>query len=222
MQGRRNDPAPKPSRMGRPLPRKRPAVVGKPQRHAAGICQPHPTRRRLRVGRGEGGGAPWPGPNGWEGKGNDLSAGAVGRAEGPGGGQKLNGEFLVRDARSYAEEVAERFDLVTAFFLHSRDEEHRAATMRALTRFVKPGGRILVASHAEMPPWSKHHEHADGSPRPTFKITAKSEIADLGIADWLIDVAEEKERTATGPEGEEAPLRDAVVLARKLAENGTC
>lgn len=176
----------------------------------------------LDVGCGEGADALWLAQNGWKVTGIDLSTVAIGRAKEHAAVQNLNAEFLVRDARSYAEEVAERFDLVTAFFLHSRDEDHRAATMRALTRFVKPGGRILVASHAEMPPWSKHHEHADGSPRPTFKITAKSEIADLGIADWLIDVAEEKERTATGPEGEEAPLRDAVVLARKPAENGTC
>lgn len=174
-----------------------------------------PPGTALDVGCGEGADALWLAQRGWKVTGIDLSTVAIERAKERAAVQNSNAEFLVSDAQAYAEEAAGRFDLVTAFFLHSRDEDQRAATMRVLARFVKPEGRILVVSHAAMPPWSKHHEHADGSPRSTFKITAKSEIADLGIADWLIDVAEEKERTATGPEGEDATLLDSVVLARK-------
>lgn len=174
-----------------------------------------PGRTALDVGCGEGADALWLASRGWEVTGIDLSTVAIARAKASGGVQNLNAQFYVSDALDYAKQAPQSFDLVTVFFLHSRDEEQRAATMRVIPKFVAPGGQLLVVSHAAMPPWSRHHHHEDGSPRPTLDITAKSEVAALGLdSEWQIQMAEEIERPATGPDGEEAHLRDAVVLAR--------
>ncbi|HLS03805.1 MAG TPA: methyltransferase domain-containing protein [Actinomycetales bacterium] len=170
----------------------------------------------LDVGCGEGADALWLASRGWAVTGIDLSAVAIERARASGAVQNLNAKFYVTDAIDFAKAAPQPFDLVTAFFLHSRDEDQRAATMAVLPTLVRPGGKLLVVSHAAMPPWSRHHHHDDGSPRPTFDITPESEIAALGLGeDWKIDVAEEIERPVTDPDGEGAHLRDAVVLARR-------
>lgn len=180
---------------------------------------PHTTKlRALDVGCGEGADAIWLAQNGWKAHGIDLSAVAIERAKVSADVHNFDASFEVADAIEFAKANQKTFDLVTVFFLHSRDDEQRAATMRAIPDLVKPGGQLLVVSHAAMPPWSRHHHHEDGSPRPTFDITARSEIAELGLGEgWQIEFADELERPATGPDGEEAHLRDAVVLARRSA-----
>lgn len=168
------------------------------------------------VGSGEGADAIWLAQNGWKTTGIDLSSVAVNRARESAAVQNLDVEFHVADVAQYARESGARYDLVTVFFLHSRDEEARAATMRSIPQLVAPDGQLLVVSHAAMPPWSRHHHHEDGSPRSAPNATAASEISALGLdANWNIEVAEEVERPATSPDGEEAALLDAVLLARR-------
>lgn len=173
-------------------------------------------KKALDVGCGEGADAIWLAQQGWKVTGIDLSTVAITRAKESAAVLNLDAHFHATDAIQYANEIGGKFDLVIVSFMHSRDEEQRATTMRAIPNFVKPGGQLFVVSHAAMPPWSRHHEHEDGSPRPTFDITAASEIAALGLGqEWEIQVAKELDRPATGPEGEEAILRDAVVLGRR-------
>jgi len=173
-------------------------------------------RSALDVGCGEGADAIWLARQGRNVTGIDLSTVAIQRAKESAAVLNLDAQFHATDAIEYASHVGSKFDVVTVSFMHSRDEDQRAETMRAIPSFVKPGGQLLVISHAAMPPWSRHHEHEDRSPRPTFDITAASEIEALGLDDtWEIQVAQELERPATGPDGEEAVLLDAVVLARR-------
>jgi hypothetical protein len=76
---------------------------------------------------------------------------------------------------------------------------------------VAVGGRLLTVAHAEMPPWSPHAGDAG--------IAPESELTDLALdpARWAVEIAELREREATGPDGEAAILRDSVVLVRRTA-----
>lgn len=176
-----------------------------------------PAGTALDVGCGEGADSIWLAQRGWQVTGIDLSTVAIQRARASAAVHNLSVDFQVADVVEFAQKVGPKFDLVSVFFLHSRDDQARAAALAATAKLVAPGGRILVVSHAEMPPWSQHHHHEDGSPRPTFDITAASEISELKIGAWTHEVAEERGRTVVSPEGEEVTLRDAVVLARKPA-----
>lgn len=168
----------------------------------------------LDVGCGEGADALWLAENGWQVTGIDLSSVAISRAKESATVRNLDVEFQVRDVATVVEDAPSAFDLVTAFFIHSRDDEERAETLRATAKLVKPGGRVLLVSHAATPPWAQHR-HEDGSGAPKFEKTTKSEIAALGIADWHIEIAQEYERPVTGPDGEQTTMRDAIVRAHR-------
>lgn len=170
--------------------------------------------KALDVGCGEGADALWLAEKGWQVTGIDLSSVAISRAKESAAVRNLNVEFQVRDVATVVEDAPGTFDLVTAFFIHSRDDQQRAETLRATAKLVKPGGRVLLVSHAVTPPWAQHRRD-DGSSARKFEKTTKSEIAALGIGDWHIEIAEEYERPVTGPDGEQTTMKDAVVRAHK-------
>ncbi|WP_197512564.1 methyltransferase domain-containing protein [Tessaracoccus coleopterorum] len=73
-------------------------------------------------------------------------------------------------------QLPERFDLVTASFLHSPVALDRTAILRRAASYVREGGHLLVTAHAAPPPWA-NDEH-----RATFKdVSPEQEIADLDL-----------------------------------------
>lgn len=191
---------------------------GEPNKALVDLASELRKGRSLDIGCGEGADVVFLARNGWDATGIDLSTVAIDRAKRAADVRNVQAEFHVANVEEFARSHNEAYDLVTVFFFHSRDEELRAAAMRTIPELVKPGGHLLVVSHGQMPPWSKHHEHEDGSPRPTFDITPESEREELRVdSDWHSVIAETRYREVTGPEGEEVTLSDAVLLVRKPA-----
>lgn len=102
---------------------------------------------------------------------------------------------------------------MTACFLQTPLEFPRAQVLRHAAGLVGAGGHLLVVAHAAPPPWADvppehHHEFP----------TVERELADLALDDaWRIEVAEERARDATGPDGRHGHLRDTVVRAHRAA-----
>lgn len=179
--------------------------------------------KALDLGCGEGADALWLAERGWTVTAVDVSAVALERAAAhaaeAGAGDRVT--WLQRDLATWTPE--EQFDLVSVQFLHSTvapwQPPHRLAA-----NAVRPGGTLLIVGHHPdgLPPWSSHKDdsHAGDSHADTgMFFTAEQLTAELGIAppEWSVDVAESREREATGPDGQTAILADAVLRATRLA-----
>ena len=170
--------------------------------------------RALDLGCGEGGDALWLAGRGWTVTGLDLSPTALGRADAAARAAGLADRVSWRltdlaDADGWPDEPA--YALVIACFLQTPLEFPRAEVLRRAAGRVAPGGRLLVVAHAAAPPWSDvppdHHAEFP---------TVEEELADLALEDaWEVEVAEVRERDATGPDGRRGHLLDTVVRARR-------
>lgn len=166
----------------------------------------------LDLGCGEGGDVIWLASQGWRATGVDVSATAAarGNAAAREAGLADRAHFLAADAATF--ETSEAYDLVMASFLHSSATATRAEILHRATGWVAPGGRLLSITHAAPPPWADEHAHSH-----RFRSAAE-EVADLGLDPdtWRVEVAEERTRQTTSPDGEPAILEDAVVLLRRV------
>lgn len=174
--------------------------------------------KALDLGCGEGADALWLAERGWTVTAVDVSAVALERAAAhaaeAGAGDRVT--WLQRDLATWTPE--EQFDLVSVQFLHSTVAPWQPPHRLAATA-VRPGGTLLIVGHHPdgLPPWSSHKgdSHADTG----MFFSAEQLTAELGIAppEWSVDVAESREREATGPDGQTAILADAVLRATRLA-----
>ena len=73
---------------------------------------------------------------------------------------------------------------------------------------VAPGGHLLAAVHAVNPPWHTHHAR-------TYTAAELLEGLAEATAGWEVVVGEERQRRATGPDGQEGRRADAVVCLRR-------
>lgn len=171
-----------------------------------------PVGDALELGCGEGGDTLWLASRGWRVTAVDISATAVGRARVAAASRGVRDDQVswhVADLTSWQPQG--EFDLVTACFLHSPAQFPRSAVLRRFAAAVRPGGHLLVVGHAETPPWARHHDHA-----PTL-VSVEDEVAELALdpSAWDVVIQEARPRPATGPDGQQATLRDSVVLARR-------
>lgn len=186
----------------------------------------------LDLGCGEGADSVWLAERGWRVTGIDISATALARA---GRAAATHGvadriDWQERDLATW--EPATRYDLVSAQFLHSRIGFPRDEILRRAAGAVTEGGVLLVVGHAGVPPWAGRHDdddtdspattHAHGHDPAETLPTAAATVAALGLdrPGWEVLVAEHRSRTTTGPDGAQATLEDAVVLARRIAPGG--
>lgn len=169
--------------------------------------------RALDLGCGEGGDSIWLAQQGWLVTGIDISETAIERARGNAASAGIPEgriEWLAHDLETFAGEGA--FDLVSAFFLQSPVELASAEILRRAARLIAPGGHLFIVSHAAPPPWATqldghHHDF----------LTPAEQIASLQpqTENWDVVIAENRERSTTGPQGEPATLIDAIVLLRR-------
>ncbi|GAB2519300.1 A1S_2505 family phage non-structural protein [Paramicrobacterium agarici] len=174
----------------------------------ADIATPLQPGTALDLGCGEGADSLWLAERGWTVTGVDVSAVALERAAGE---ARARGTDAVTwqhaDLETWKPDGS--FDLVSACFLQAPEDFGRAGVLHRTSRHVRQGGHMLIVSHAAMPPWSHHHDHAD---MPTLQ----SELAAVGAdADWDVVVAETRGRQATSPDGDEVTVDDNVVLLRR-------
>lgn len=170
-------------------------------------------RAALDLGCGEGGDAVWLAQQGWRVTAVDISTTAVERGRAAAADLGVPADRITWVAQDLAEwSPGGTFDLVSAFFLQSPVELPRAEILRRAAGAVAPGGYLLLVTHAAPPPWataldSHHHDFH----------TPEEELEALGLhlTEWEALVAETRQRSATGPDGQPAELEDAIVLARR-------
>lgn len=167
--------------------------------------------RALDLGCGEGGDAIWLAQHGWHATGVDISPSAIAhaRAAADALGVSANASFLVGDLESPMD--AAQYDLVSACFLQSPVALGREGILRRALDHVKPNGRLLIVTHAVAPPWHPTAHHHEALPQPSDDLAALALSAEL----WEVELAEVRQREATGPDGQPAVLDDGILLVRR-------
>ncbi len=176
----------------------------------------------LELGCGEGADARWLAERGWRVTALDISPTAVERAAALASASAAVAEAGGGvDARvadlSGPWPVEGEFELVLASFLHSPVALDRAEILRRALARVAPGGRLLVISHAEAPPWApeEHRKRLRGpTPDADWALLAPHAVG------WDVERRDLVTRRVTAPDGEPAEMRDGVLMLRRaLAES---
>jgi len=177
--------------------------------------------RALDLGCGEGADAIWLAEHGWTVVAVDVSTTALSRAraaaESRGMAERIDfqQDDLTAGFPPGSGDPRDNFDLVSAQFLHSTVEMDRTALLRRAAAVVAPGGTFLIVDHAAAPPWaSKIHHHE-------FP-TAETVLSGLALDDgqWQRVFVGSVERSARGPDGQDATLTDNVIRLRRNPVQG--
>ncbi|MBP1326239.1 SAM-dependent methyltransferase [Leucobacter exalbidus] len=178
--------------------------------------------RSLDLGCGEGGDALWLAEQGWAATGIDLSPTAVARAHAEAAARGLeNARFVAADLQDWVDfgpridATPDGFDLITASFMQSPVELPRERILQAATARLTQGGRLMILSHAAAPPWAKNHPGEFLSPVGELALLGIDDAGSGPTGDWTIEIAEVRERQATGPDGHQHRLDDTVVVVRR-------
>lgn len=163
----------------------------------------------LEAGCGEGADAIWLAQRGWTVTGVDVSAVALERAASA--ARAADVARLItwqrEDLLTWVPEP-ERFDLVSAQFMHFPPAE-LAAFHTGLAAAVRPGGTLLLIAH--------HPEdvHAQRKGRPDLFWYAEDIAASLEADRWEVRVAEGAGRSAKDLDGQPMMVRDTVLRAAR-------
>jgi SAM-dependent methyltransferase len=169
--------------------------------------------RALDLGCGEGGDAVWLAERGWDVVAVDISDTALGRAreaaETRGVTDRI--EFAQVDLSEGFPEGT--FDLVSSQFLHSTVRLDRTKILANAAAALRSGGLLVIVDHGSAPPWVSKLDHHHEFP------SAEEVIAELNLsADEFERVrVGAVERQAVGPEGQERPWMDNVMVLRRRA-----
>jgi SAM-dependent methyltransferase len=166
----------------------------------------------LDAGSGEGADAIWLARHGWTVTAVDVSAVALERAAGY---AAAAGEEIARritwqqeDLLTWAPE-AQRFDLVSAQFMHLPGAELEAMHQR-LAAAVRPGGTLLVVAHHP----DDLHANVGRVGRPDMFRTAEELAASLDRGEWEILLASSLDRSAI-VDDQPVTVRDTVLRAAR-------
>lgn len=166
--------------------------------------------RALDLGCGEGADVIWLAQQGWRVVGTDISRVALARAAQhaatAGVGEAV--EFRHHDLSTSFPEGS--YDLVSAFFLHSRGDMPRAAILRGAAAAVAPGGVLLIVGHAEA---------GESGPPPEVVLPTPQETLaelDLPAGGWEVMRSEEHEDPGHAHGGgKPATRRNNTVMVRR-------
>ncbi|MBP3043071.1 class I SAM-dependent methyltransferase [Arthrobacter jiangjiafuii] len=176
----------------------------------------------LDAGCGTGAEAVWLAGRGWHVTGADISDTALAQAAERAVGQAVPGgriSWIQADLVSW--EPGRRFDLVITNYAHPAMPQ--LAFYERILDWVAPGGTLLIVGHG-----TGHEAHGggheaaltgsdEGSGHPPAEATVT--LGDiqriLDPEDWAIQVAQEQDRTLTGPDGRAHVLADVVVQATR-------
>lgn len=167
-----------------------------------------PPGRALDLGCGEGGDAVWLARRGWRVTAVDISAVALARTREGAEGYGV-AELVDLQRHDLAESFPDgEFDLVSAYFLHSRGDMPREQILRTAASRVAPGGLLLIVGHSGHAPWAE-----DGAQEVELPAAAQV-LESLGLPeqDWRVLLGEEREREHASPGGHHA---DSIVKVRR-------
>ncbi len=172
----------------------------------------------LDVGAGEGADAIWLAEAGWRVTAVDISGVALQRAdaEAQRHGADVAGriEWIRADLTTWSP-PAERYDLVSIQFMHLPSAQRTPLFQRSIAA-VSPGGTLLIVGHDESDLQTTIRRPA--SPDLYFHAQAVAAGLDAG---WTVIEAGTRGRTARDPEGHDVAIRDAVLVARRVGDEGS-
>ena len=166
--------------------------------------------RALDLGCGEGADSVWLAERGWTVVAVDISDTALGRARDAASvrGVADRIEFVQRDLSEGLPEGS--FDLISSQFLHSKVPLDRETILASAAAALRPGGVLVIVDHGAPPPWTSKLDHHEFP-------SAEEVVAGLNLsADEFEQVrVDAVERQAVGPEGEQRPWMDNVIVLRR-------
>jgi thioredoxin reductase/SAM-dependent methyltransferase len=163
----------------------------------------------LDVGSGEGADALWLAARGWQVTGVDISTVALARAADHAKAAGEQVRWVHADLTADAP-FEERFDLVSAHFMHLPPAQREELYAR-LADLVAPGGTLLVVGHHP----SDLHTSAHRPPMPEMFFTAEQIANSLDHGQWEVLVTDTRPRQAKLHEGGEIAVHDAILRARR-------
>lgn len=183
------------------------SVTGALQRIAAGLTP----GASLDLGASHGDDVIWLAERGWNALGCDISGVAVERARTRAAELGLAEQAVFQCCDLSLVMPEGPFDLVTALYLQSPVALQRTFILEQAVARLRPGGHLLVVSHAAPPPWT---------PKATASTVFPSlddELASIATCDAPFNVIEARVvmRNAKGPDGQPVSLKDNLVLVRR-------
>lgn len=174
-----------------------------------------PPGRALDLGCGEGGDAVWLAERGWDVVAVDISEKALGRAaeaaENRGVADRIN--FVQLDLSEGF--PAGEFDLISSQFLHSTVHLDREKILKKAAMTLRPGGLLVIVDHGSAPPWASKLDHHHDFPGAEEVLAA----LDLDAEEFERVRVDSVERQAVGPEGQQRPWMDNVIVLRRRASS---
>ncbi len=177
----------------------------------ADVAADLPPGRALDLGCGEGADSVWLAERGWNVVAVDISETALGRAREAASSRGVSDriEFVALDLSDGFPDG--EFDLISAQFLHSTVRLDRTTILARAARAIRPGGLLVIVDHGSGPPWPSKLDHHHEFP------SAEEVVAGLNLADEEYERVriEAVERLAVGPDGQQRPWMDNVIVLRR-------
>ncbi len=156
----------------------------------------------LDAGSGEGAEALWLAARGWDVTAVDISAEALRRAASRAPADVRSVRWIEADLTHWEPETT--YNLVTTFYAHPTIPQ--VEFYRRLSRWVTPGGTLLIVGHAHGAPHGGHGHH------PAHATASPESVrAMLDDTEWDLPTAEIRERHVRG-----IALNDIVIRAHRL------
>lgn len=169
--------------------------------------------RVLELGCSTGDDALWLAEQGWEVTAVDISENAIQTAQrlAQEAGLAKHIHFMACDLEFTIPVGA--YDLVCALYFQSPYPTFpRIEILKRAATQLKPGGHLLVITHASGPPWAEH-----SGPKPEFpKVEDDWRALGLSPSHWQLRECRVLTRKATGPQGQEADLQDNLILVERI------
>ena len=165
----------------------------------------------LDLGCGEGADTVWLAEQGWDVVAVDVSATALDRAAKAAEARGVADRIDWRACDLGVEFPHGEYDLVNAAYLLSPVALPRAEILKAAAAAVRPGGVLLILSHAGFPPGAHAPNHDVHFPTP------QEQLADLDLPadEWVVEAAEEFECPMNRPDVAPTTRIDNVVRIRR-------
>ncbi|WP_077490683.1 class I SAM-dependent methyltransferase [Sinomonas mesophila] len=192
-----------------------------PAEHGGGTANPHVVDEigalvpgtALDAGCGHGAEAIWLAARGWRVTAADVSGHALEQAAARAAGLALPRPVTWLQADLTAWEPEGRFDLVMTNYAHASMPQ--LDLYEQLSRWVAPGGTLLVVGHLEAPaaagaPTGLPHAHP-----PAASVRPEDVAARLGRDGWRVETADRRARTVMRRPGHAMTLHDAVIRATR-------
>jgi SAM-dependent methyltransferase len=167
--------------------------------------------RALDLGCGEGGDAVWLAERGWSVVAVDISDTALGRSREAAVSRGVDDRIELVQMDLSDDFPDGSFDLVSAQFLHSTVYLDRKKALTNALAALRPGGLLVIVDHGSAPPWPSKLDHHHEFP------SADEVVAELNLDrdEFECIRADSVERHAVGPDGEQWPWMDNVILVRR-------